>query len=83
MQREGDLSILIERLERLEELSSKTDEILRGDGESPGLVQRVRAIEELALSTKTLVRWAVAGALSGAGALIWSMARDFIVRAGT
>ena len=80
---EADLVAVIQRLERLEEQGAVTDQILRGDARDPGLIQRVRSIEELAVSTKALVRWASAAALSGAGALLWSMARDFLARGGT
>ena len=78
-----NLAVIAERVERLEALTKEHQVIIFGDGKDPGLPARIRTLEELAVTTKALVRWASAAALSGAGALLWSMARDFLARGGT
>ena len=79
---EHNLAVIAKRLERVEEMTKEHQVIIFGDGEKPGHAARILTLEEFSKVTKSLVKWAVLAALSGTGALLWSMARDFIASGG-
>ena len=57
------------------------DIAIRGDGRgTPGLAQRVAALEQFQAEIKKLVRWAIVGVMGLFGNLFWEIVQAYLER---